>query len=67
MILFHSIVRKLYEGKAVSSVHDLAPQYPADGPRIGYVTVGSHSLGGLAYHIFSLFEEPLGRNHVSPL
>ncbi len=67
MILFHPIIMKLYVGKAIRPVHDLAAQYPADGTWVGYVTVGSHSLWSMTHHIFGLLEEPLRRHHVSPL
>jgi hypothetical protein len=61
MVLPHAVVQV-----AVRPVDNFATKRSACGAWVGNVTVGSHSLRSMAHYFFGLFEEPLGRNHISP-
>jgi hypothetical protein len=54
MILFHTIKRKLYEGKAVRPMLYFTPKYSAYCPWVGIVTVGCYSRRLVSNHFFSL-------------
>lgn len=57
MVLFHSVIRKLYEGKSIGPVHDFATQDLTYCPRVGVVSIGGHSLWSATGHFLCLLEE----------